>query len=378
MLSLYIHIPFCRTICGYCDFYRSADLRWMDGVLAKMLEEMTDRSRDGSVCGYEKGAKLKTIYFGGGTPSLLKIDQIAQFLVKASELFDLSSLSEVTLEANPDDLNPSYLRGLRSIGVDRLSIGVQSFDDKVLQFMGRRHTAQQAIEAIASAREAGFENIAIDIIYGIDGFGGEVLRSTLEQVVRCDVEHVAAYHLTIEEGSRFGRMVRNGRFVQVSESVSEAEFELVQSELRRGGYEHYEVSNFAKSGRRSIHNSRYWSGDSYIGIGPGAHSFNNGVRCWAESSITRYLSGGDERYGVEQLTPEQRRNESVMLALRQCEGLLLNCFLEDYGVEARNRLLDDAAKFIASGALKLEGDRLWIPSEKFLLSDLIIEGLFDL
>ncbi|MFR9651478.1 MAG: radical SAM family heme chaperone HemW [Rikenellaceae bacterium] len=375
MLSLYIHIPFCRKVCGYCDFFRSADHRAMERVLEVMLDEIEQRCGDSEEPFFDK--RLKSIYFGGGTPSLLSCVQLARFMERIDHFFDLSMLEETTLEANPDDLNLEYLRGLRELGFNRLSLGVQSFDDELLQFMGRRHSAADAVNAIESARRVGFDNIAIDLIYGVDGFGHR-LRSTLQRANECDVEHIAAYHLTIEPGTRFGKMVERGAMRVVDESVSESEFIMVREALVKGGFEHYEVSNFAQLGRRSIHNSNYWSGEDYIGIGAGAHSFVNGVRRWAVESLVGYISGGEQRYGSERLTLEQRRNEMVMLSLRRVEGLELGRFESMFGVGEVGRLMEDAERFLRVGDLVVDGDRIKIPAERFLLSDMIIEALFSL
>ncbi len=371
MSSLYLHIPFCRRLCGYCDFFKSIKSEKMGEVVDMMMVEL-EQQRD-----FLSDQQLSTIYFGGGTPSLLAPTQVAAFLSRIDSIYNTSGVCEITLEANPDDLTRDYLRELRATGVNRLSIGVQSFDDDLLKFMNRRHSAEQAIRAIDDARAVGFDNIAIDLIFGVDGFGGEILKRSIDKAIALDIEHIAAYHLTIEPGTLFARRVARGEFAAVAEEVSECEFDLVHEEFVKAGYEHYEISNYARRGARSKHNSAYWSGAEYLGIGPGAHSFARGVRRWACDSIEGYLSlEGEWRYESERLSREERRNEVVMTSLRCCEGLDIKNFELEYGVEELDRLLSDGANSLMVGDLILEDGRLYIPAVRFLRSDLVIEQLF--
>ncbi len=371
MASLYLHIPFCRRLCGYCDFFKSVKMDRMSGVVEAMMGEL-ESERD-----FISTRKLSTIYFGGGTPSLLSGEQVGGFMDRIAKLYDVGSVEEVTLEANPDDLTYDYLVALRDAGVDRLSIGVQSFDDGALRFMNRRHTAQQAIRAIEDARRVGFDNIAIDLIFGVDGFGEEVLRESLTRAVELEVQHVAAYHLTIEEGTMFAKRLARGEISVVAEEVSDREFEVVREVLLKGGYEHYEVSNYAKKGRRSRHNSAYWRGEEYLGIGAGAHSFSGEKRRWGCDSIEDYLAGGESRYGGEELTRENRHNERVMTRLRCCEGIDLLSFEREFGEDSVARLMSAAKNSITLGDLVCEDGHLRIPTSRFLRSDYIIELLFD-
>ncbi|MFI3319613.1 MAG: radical SAM family heme chaperone HemW [Rikenellaceae bacterium] len=373
MAALYFHIPFCRRICGYCDFFRSANTAKMDLVVEAMVGELREE------CNFLSSKELRTIYFGGGTPSLLSPQQVGDFLKEVATLYSIGAVEEITLEANPDDLTLDYLRAIREVGVNRLSIGVQSFDDEELKFMNRRHTAQEVREVVANARSVGFDNIAIDLIFGVRGFDAEVLRRSVREAIVLDVEHIAAYHLTIELKTIFGRMVERGEFAAVDESTSEAEYELLHEELTRAGYEHYEVSNYAKVGFRSRHNSSYWQGGEYLGIGAGAHSFDGkSLRRWAVESVERYLSGGVDRYESEVLTLEDRRNEVVMTSLRCAEGIDLTAFAEKFGVERKKELLKSSERWIESGDLVAEDGRLRIPCERMLRSDLVIESLFAL
>ncbi len=372
MSSIYLHIPFCRKVCGYCDFYKSANTKLMEPVLDAMMAEIVEQRS------FLNNQTLSTIYFGGGTPSLLSPPQVGMFLQKISETYDVSGLTEVTLEANPDDLTSDYLRELRSVGVNRLSIGVQSFDDETLRFMNRRHDAKQALSAIEQARRAGFDNIAIDLIFGVSGFGGDKLKRSLEIVDDIKVEHIAAYHLTIEPNTLFARLLERGQFAIVEEEVSEREYEMVRVALMKSGYNQYEISNYALGGKESRHNSAYWSGDEYLGIGAGAHSFSGMTRRWSEGALERYLKGGAGRYEVEILNLEQRRNEVVMTSLRRAEGICLAEFERLFGDDAVKRLLGDSERSVEMGDLLLENGKLKIPTARFLRSDLIIEQLFNI
>ncbi len=380
MASIYLHIPFCRKMCGYCDFFKSARTDKLDRTVDVMMEEL-ESERD-----FLSTRNISTIYFGGGTPSLLSPRQVEQFIDRIASLYDVSMVEEITLEANPDDLTQEYINGLRQAGINRLSIGIQSFDDDTLKFMNRRHSAQQAIEAVKSARDAGFDNIAIDLIFGVSGFGGEKLSRSIEQAVELDVEHIAAYHLTIESGTMFARRVAKGEFKPVDESISEQEYELVRQSLTSAGYNHYEISNYAREGRESKHNSAYWSGAEYLGIGAGAHSFSNrgdwGERRWSAGGLDLYLGNeyGD-RYQSERLTEMERRNEIVMTSLRRTKGLNIERFTEMFGVEQREQLLSDARNATERGDIVKLGEkneRIVIPCERFLKSDMIIEELFSL
>ncbi len=371
MASIYLHIPFCRRLCGYCDFFKSVHLGRMDETLRAMISEIESERE------FMSTRRLSTIYFGGGTPSLLSSRQVGDFMECIARHYDVSGVEEVTFEANPDDLNLAYLKELRSVGVNRLSIGVQSFDDRVLRFMNRRHSAQDAIRVVEQAREVGFDNVAIDLIFGVSGFGEEVLQSSLQQAVELAVEHVAAYHLTIESGTMFARRVARGEFSVASEEQSEREFEMVRELLVGGGYEHYEVSNYAREGRRSRHNSAYWRGEEYLGIGAGAHSFSGSTRRWGRESLDEWLSGGDNRYESEALTRVERRNETIMTSLRCCEGLDLGVFAAQFGEGERDRVLKDARLSLELGDLILENGRLRVPTERFLCSDIVIEQLFS-
>ncbi len=370
MSAIYIHIPFCKRLCGYCDFFKSVKLQHKDATLDAMRRELVEERN------FLNDKKIETIYFGGGTPSLIDADTIANFMRLISENYDCSALGEVTLEANPDDLSLEYLQGLRKAGINRLSVGIQSFDDTELKFMNRRHTSQQAIRAIKDAQSVGFDNITIDLIFGVYGFGEDVLRRSIKQALALKVQHISAYHLTIEPGTLFARRVAKGEFRAVDEQVSEREYAIMETMLCDAGYEHYEVSNYALPTFRSRHNSSYWHGVHYLGIGPGAHSFNGDSRRWVNSSIEEYIKGGNERYESELLSDKEQYDEYVMTALRCAEGLDLEQLRRRFSDELYLYIIGASKSWIESGHLINEDGRLYIPTSHFLVSDSIIESLF--
>ena len=369
MAGLYFHIPFCKRICAYCDFYKSAETARLPETLQAMHRELESRRE------YLGGEAVRTRYFGGGTPSLCPPEQLRALLDHAADLFDCSAAEETTLEANPDDLTPRYLAALREAGIDRLSIGIQSLDDDCLRLMNRRHTARQAIEAVRAARDAGFGNITVDLIFGVPGFGGDALRRTLDGILALEAEHVSAYHLTIEPDTAFGRRAARGTFAPVEEQVSEEEFLTVHRTLTEAGYEHYEISNFARPGFRARHNAAYWHGEKYLGIGPAAHSFDGAERHWNAASVTRYIGG--EEAEAETLTERDRYNEYLLTRLRTAEGIDLGELRQRFGAERLERLQHDAAPWAGSGTVRFSSGRMTIPPERFLVSDAVIGSLFE-
>ncbi len=363
MAGLYFHIPFCKRVCAYCDFYKSARVDRLDETLFAIEQELIRESN------WLTDRRIRTIYFGGGTPSLCRPEQLQRLIDRAKTLFDCGEMNEageITVEVNPDDLTEEWLDALACTDINRLSIGIQSFDDGALRFMNRRHTSQQAVDAVRRAQERGFRNITIDLIFGVPGFP---VDGSLEKAVQLDVPHISAYHLTIEPGTAFGR-----RGMQpVADEVSEREYMLIHSALTRSGYEHYEVSNYARPGFRAQHNSAYWTGQQYLGCGPAAHSYNGNERRYSESSLAAYLrydaAAGPQlpakMYHTETLTATDRYNEYLMTRLRTTDGIDLS----DIPIEKRHAIENHPT-------LRRDGDRMAIPPEKFMISDSIIASLF--
>lgn len=369
MAGLYFHIPFCKRACAYCDFYKEIGTARMEPLVEALHRELEAR-RD-----YLRGDPVRTRYFGGGTPSLCPPGTIRALLDHAAGVFDCTSVEETTLEANPDDLSPAYLDALLEAGIDRLSVGVQSLDDACLRLMNRRHTAAQALEAIRAAQQAGFRNLTADLIFGVPGFGEESLRRSLDSLLALGVQHISAYHLTVEPGTAFGRRMARGLFSPVDERTSESEFALVHETLAAAGYEHYEVSNYALPGFRARHNAAYWSGARYLGIGPAAHSYDGAERHWNPSSVEAYIAGAPSEN--ETLSKRDRFNEYLLTRLRTADGIPLDELSRLFGSGRTERLLRAAQPSLAARTLIISGGRMAVPAERFLLSDAVIEALFE-
>ena len=308
MAGLYIHIPFCKKRCLYCDFFSTT-------LLARRKEYVDALLREWEVRKSEINDPIRTVYFGGGTPSTLELEDI-QRLIAA---IDLSSVEEVTLEMNPGDANKAYLRALREIGINRLSIGIQSFQDDLLVKIGRRHDARKAITAVREAQEAGFDNISIDLMYALPTQTMEQWEADIKTALSLNVQHISCYGLMYEEGTVLTAMRDRGEVVPIDEETEIAMYDLLCERLKAAGFAHYEVSNFALPGRESKHNSSYWDGTPYIGIGAGAHSYAENIRSWNPSDLESYISGRYERE-KEILTEKDLYNESVMLGLRTAKG----------------------------------------------------------
>lgn len=359
MAGIYLHIPFCGRKCGYCDFYsiaeRSGDIRSFCFLLAKEIRFAVDLF---------SGFSADTVFFGGGTPSLLDPSDVSSLLDIIRSGFSLSDESEVTLEANPGTLSPSKLEGYLKAGVNRLSIGVQSFSDSELKLIGRSHTAFDASEAVRQGREAGFDNIGVDILFGLPGQSLSDLRFTLDRTLDLSPDHVSAYSLTVHEDTPFFERVRSGSVRMPSEEESAEAFMLVSSVLTGAGYEQYEISNYAKPGMRSRHNEGYWTHEPYLGFGPSSHSFFNGVRWWNVSDLDLYASriqsGLSPEAEREIIDAEKKRIEAVGLGVRRSEGVELAL--------CRNRpvLLE---QWVQDGLAVVADGRLRLTVKGFLLAD---------
>ncbi|MCQ2170165.1 MAG: radical SAM family heme chaperone HemW [Bacteroidales bacterium] len=313
---IYVHVPFCRSFCTYCDFYSETvcaekENSAIGAYLSGLKEEIDSRRQEIALCG-----GTDTIYFGGGTPSVLPLDAIREIV---SSLGPVPALSrEFTVEVNPDDIvqkGEEYVRGLLSLGVNRVSMGVQSLSDDILRWMNRRHNARCAVEAFSLLRRCGVKNISVDVIFGVSQMTDETLASTLKELIEMRPEHISAYQLSIEEGSALAPMVKSGLYTEAGEEQCRRQYELVCSMLSAASYEHYEISNWALPGRRAIHNSAYWKRVPYVGLGPGAHSLIGHRRSWNSESLNRWTSDGED------LTPGQERCEAIMLGLRTADGI---------------------------------------------------------
>ena len=374
MAGIYIHVPFCQSRCAYCDFYSTTLLAHRDAYVDTICRELQRRISE------LQGESVSTIYFGGGTPSSLTIEELRRILESCSHLLSLNlQLEELTLEANPDDLTEEYIQGLRTLPINRISLGIQSFHDRTLRLVGRRHTAEEAIDAVHRLQEAGLTNISIDLIYGLPGETLDDWAHSLDQAIALGVKHISAYHLTYEEGTRLWRMQEQGLVAPIDEEQSVRSFELLREKLLAAGYEHYEISNFALPGYHSRHNSSYWQGTKYIGIGPGAHSYDGRNRRWNLSSLTDYIAtpqGHDVPHEVEHLTTEERYDERIITELRTARGIDLTGLLADFGDTYHTHCLHCATPYINRGQLiHTEDNHLCLTPESILISDAVMRDL---
>lgn len=372
MAGIYLHIPFCKTRCIYCDFYSTTSEALQDRYIDALCAELRLRHP------YLKGEPVRTLYFGGGTPSQLKSKHFEAVFNTIESVYGTSACEEITLEANPDDLTQAYVEQLRALPFNRVSIGIQTFDEAALKQLRRRHTAQQAIEAVRRCREAGFRNISIDLIYGLPGETVERWNADLRQAIDLDVEHISAYHLTYEEGTPLYSLLKQHRVSEVAEEDSVTFFALLTDRLTAAGYEHYEISNFCKPGRHSRHNSSYWSGVPYLGCGPSAHSFDGESREWNVASLTDYLKAaqaGTRLFETEQLDLYTRYNERLLTRLRTRRGVPMEQLKTLFGDELYRYCLKMAAPYLEANELELREGALCLTRKGIFVSDGIISSL---
>ena len=349
MAGLYVHVPFCTQRCSYCDFYTQTDSRLRTDYLRALRRELAERAAE---LDHEP---LDTIYFGGGTPSQLPIEALRAIFRTIRAHYDVSSCREITLEANPDDLSADYLRQLHSqLPIRRISLGVQSFDDADLRRLRRRHDSQGAIRAVGRCLEAGFTDISIDLIYGLPDQTPEAWARNLDVAFHLGVSHLSAYHLTYEAGTPLHRQLLSGHIHAVSEDVSVRLYRLLIERAARAGWEHYEVSNFSLPGRFARHNSAYWTGARYIGVGPSAHSYDGRARSWNVASLPAYVAGilsGRPDREREVTDDDMRYNEYLMTRLRTMWGISLPHLRDTFGPRRLAHFLRHATPYIASGRL---------------------------
>ncbi|MBN2762350.1 MAG: radical SAM family heme chaperone HemW [Bacteroidales bacterium] len=373
MAGVYIHIPFCRSICHYCDFYRVASACDAGLYTDALKNELRLRA------GYLRGEPVETIYFGGGTPSVLEADKIQEIIQAVSQFHGVAGNSEITLEANPDDLSDAYLRSLRELtSVNRLSIGVQSFLDRDLVLMNRRHTAAEACECVERAKEHGFADISVDLIYGIPGSTVADMAFNLNRLFNLEIQHLSAYHLTIEPKTVFYRKLEKGLITPVDEEDSHAQFTFLRKQAGNRGFIHYEISNWAKAGYFSRHNTGYWKGEAYIGLGPSAHSYDRVSRQWNVPDLRKYLRGiTDEKpvFEKEVLTLNDHLNEVLLTSLRTMWGVDLQKIRQTFGLSVAETLMKGAEHYICSGHVRKEGNILTLTEDGYFISDAIVRNL---
>ena len=373
MAGIYIHIHFCKQACHYCDFHFSTSLKNKEELLAAIRKEIVLQKN------YLGAKNINTIYFGGGTPSVLKVDEIIKFLEIINKYFTVSKDAEVSFEANPEDLRKEYLIELKKTAINRLSIGIQSFNNSDLTFMHRIHSAEQSFQAIKDAQCVGFGNISIDLIYGIPMQENNIWENNLECALNLGIQHFSAYHLTYETGTIFDHWRKKGRINPIPEEESLKQFKkLIKSAVDKG-FEHYEISNFALPGYRSRHNSGYWQQKKYLGIGPSAHSYDGKSRSWNFSNNRKYIDNiisGNICYDSEILTSEDLYNEFIMTNLRTKEGINTLHLQKEFGNDRVEYFLKKIKKYIISGHIKSEDVYYSLTDEGVFIADYLISDIF--
>jgi oxygen-independent coproporphyrinogen-3 oxidase len=369
--GIYIHIPFCRQACNYCNFYFSASTGNKEKFIVALLKEI-ELTKD-----YLAGEPVETLYFGGGTPTQLTIEDFRLLIDKLNSVYDLSALQEFTIEANPDDLSTekvNELRTLQPFGLNRFSIGIQSFYDEDLQYMNRAHNSQEALASVKRVQDAGFENITLDLIYGTPTMNDEHWLKNLDTAFSLNVPHISSYALTVEPKTNLDQKIRKKKALPVNEAQSAAQFRILMQQMKAQGYEQYEISNFAKPDRHAIHNSNYWFGKKYLGLGPSAHSYNKVSRRWNVANNINYINSIEESllpYEEEILTPAQIINEQIMTGLRTKWGVAVGSWELPVASEIQKQLLQiDPAHYIYNDGT------LTLTEEGKFFADAIAAALF--
>ncbi|MFT4205192.1 MAG: radical SAM family heme chaperone HemW [Chitinophagaceae bacterium] len=372
MASIYVHIPYCKQACHYCNFHFSTTTRTLPEMVDAITREIVLRKD-------YLHEPLESIYFGGGTPSLLTIGQLDQILEKIHHHLTVSDNAETTLEANPDDISKDKLMEWKKLGINRFSLGVQSFYEEDLRWMNRVHNARQAEASIRTIQDAGFSNITIDLIYGTPTLSDEHWEKNVQKAVALHIPHLSCYALTVEPGTALESMIRKNKKENVDMDRQARHFEQLMQWTRAAGYDHYEVSNFGKPGFHSRHNSSYWQGRPYLGVGPSAHSFNGTSRQWNVANNSQYIQTllkDTIPFEIEYLTPHQQLEEYIMTSLRTMDGLSLAHVSMYWNEKESQRLLDISQPYLLSGKMEQVADRLVLTDKGFLFADGIAAELF--
>lgn len=374
MAGIYVHIPFCRKACHYCNFHFSTSVQLMNGFVEALLKEIELQKE-------YIAEPVSTVYFGGGTPSILPIADLQRILKKLYSTFTINHDAEVSLEANPDDITSENAQHWRTLGINRLSIGVQSFFEDDLQWMNRAHNAAQAINSIHVVQQAGFDKLTIDLIYGTPTLSDERWQKNVQQAIDLNIPHLSCYALTVEPNTALEKMIRQNKIASVESDKQARHFELLMELMLEAGYEHYEISNFAKPGYRSKHNSSYWQGKTYLGLGPSAHSFNGHSRQWNVANNALYIQSLQQNtlpFEIEALTLQQQLNEYIMTSLRTVEGLNLVKVKDQFGESVYRTLLLTAMPHFKNQTIIQTENHLRLTSSGKLLADGIAADLFQL
>ena len=373
MAGIYLHIPFCKKACHYCDFHFSTSAKYKGEMLNALRNEIKLRRQ------YLGNEKIETIYFGGGTPSVLDSEDIHALIGEITSTFDVYDHAEITLEANPDDLHAQKVKELRQTPVNRFSIGVQSFYEEDLKWMNRAHNSTEAESSVKRVQDAGFENITVDLIYGFPLLSNIKWEQNIQKLLELGIPHISSYSMTVEPKTALAMFIAKGKEKAMNENQSSEQFMTLINRLTEAGFEHYEISNFAKPGMYSKHNSNYWEGVNYLGIGPSAHSFNGESRQWNIANNHRYISEIQENKipaELEFLTPENRINEYIMTSLRTSKGMDLDLIAKKFGTEYSNRIQKELEVFVEKDWLSINDKKVILNLEGKLFADLIASELF--
>lgn len=370
----YFHIPFCKQACQYCDFHFSTSLKYKEDLLQAMHQEIELRAS------YLENKKVESIYFGGGTPSILQAKEIDALIGKVAKYFEISSDAEITLEANPDDLDKKKVQELRNTEINRFSIGIQSFFEEDLKWMNRAHNSEEARSSIMRVQDAGFENITSDLIYGYPLLTNSKWKSNMQSLIELEIPHISSYSMTVEKRTTLAHLINKGKTPALNEEQSAEQMLMLIDTLTSLGYEHYEISNFAKPDRYARHNSNYWKGKPYLGIGPSAHSFNGTSRSWNIANNALYIKGiltKELPFETEQLSKKDRFNEYVMTSLRTKWGIDKNYVEKEFGNDYLSSILKNIEEYFHKELVLIseEGIISLSPSGK-LLADQIAAELF--
>lgn len=372
MAGIYIHIPFCKTRCSYCDFFTQTSLEMKGDFVAAVCKELNLRKD------YLQNERIKTVYFGGGTPSQLSLSDFNAIFSVIDKEYGLSDVEEITLEANPDDLKDTYIRDLSQLPFNRISIGIQSFNNNELAFLDRRHSAEDAIKAVKYCQDFGFDNISIDLMYGLPNQTMKRWSANLEQAIALNIQHISAYHLIYEEGTKMYRLLTKGNIRSVDEDISLEMFDYMNKYLKSNGFVHYEISNFSKDLFLSKHNTSYWTGDKYLGVGPSAHSYNGVSRNWNVASMRKYIDGvksGNLLIDNENLSIETHYNDFVLTRMRTMWGLNLEDVSRIFGLKFTHYILDNVQKYLKTEDVELNDDNLKLTEKGLFISDAIMSDL---
>lgn len=373
MSGIYIHIPFCKQACHYCDFHFSTNLSQMDTLVRMICKEIEYRKSF-----FIEKTPIQTIYFGGGTPSILQPHHLKAILNSIYSNFQVE-IKELTLEANPDDLNAEKLKALKDLGFNRLSIGIQSFDQKVLEFYNRAHHAEESLRAIGLAKNAGFEKLSIDLIYGYPSADHSIWKRDLETALELNPGHISSYALTVEPKTALGNWSRKGKFQEASEDFVAEQFELLVEQCEQAGYIQYEISNFGKEGHFALHNSNYWKNIPYLGIGPGGHSYDGMVRGANIANNNLYiqkLRTGELAYKVEPMEGTDICNEYILTSLRTIWGTDIIYLKEKFGVDLISRHYAEIQTLLKEGLISINAEKIALSKKGKLLADGIAASLF--